>query len=146
MNEGNDPGAASGALAILPVVPPPAPPAPVDWFARFLVPAAESRGWLKFLGGVLFALGVVTGLTIVGLVVAWLYIWVGVLLWQAAGKAEHAQLTRDPAEFEEYLKRLRTLIVIAGVVTAVHLAALILFLSLAAAFGWIAMLMHSIVS
>jgi hypothetical protein len=137
MNETQEP-TATGEVLIPPVA------APTDWFSRFLLPAAESKSWLKFLGGVLFALGVVTGLTIVGLVIAWLYIWVGVLLWQAAGRAERAQLTRDPAQLEEYLKKLRSLIVISGVVTAVHLAAMILFLSLAAAFGWMAVLLKSI--
>ena len=141
-NPGGAP-AAGGGLPPSAVAPPPMAPAP-DWLTRLLIPVGESRSWLKFLGVVTFAYGCLTAITIVGLLFAWLPIWMGVLLWQAADRAGRAHLTRDPAQFEEYLKKLRTLIVISGVVTVVSLAATILGLVLAAAFGWMAMLMHSI--
>lgn len=126
-------------------VPPPTPPAPpaVDWFARLLQPVAESTGWLRFLSVAVIATGVLTALTLVGLVIAWLYIWVGVLLWQASERASQARLTRDPAQLEEYLRKLRSLIVIAGVTLIVNLAAAVLFVSLALALGWMATLLRS---
>ena len=131
--------------SIAPATPPPIPPAPApDWFSRLLVPAAESAGWLKLLSVVIFGVGVLTALTIIGLLIAWLYIWIGVLLWQASERASRAQLTRDPVQLVEYLGKVRTLIVIAGVATIVHLAAAVLVVSLALALGWMAALMHSI--
>jgi hypothetical protein len=116
------------------------PAAPPDWLGRLLVPAAESKGWLKFLSVVLFAVGVLSALSIVGIVVAWLYIWVGVLLWQAAERVGRAQAQRDPRMLEEYLKKLRTLIVISGVVTVVHLAAAVLCVAM---LGWLIALLPS---
>ena len=146
MTEPSDPIVPAAPGTFPSVMPPPIPPAPpaTDWFSRLLQPVAESTGWLKFLSVAVIALGVLTALTIVGLVIAWLYIWVGVLLWQAAERAGRAQATRDPAQLEEYLRKLRTLIVIAGVTLIVNLAAAMLFISLALAFGWMAALMRSI--
>lgn len=147
MTETNDTNAPAAPGTFPSVVPPPIPPAPApapDWFSRLLQPVAESTGWLKFLSVAVIALGVLTALTIVGLVIAWLYIWVGVLLWQASERATRAKLTRDPAQLEEYLRKLRTLIVIAGVALIVNLAAAMLILSLALALGWMATLLHSL--
>jgi hypothetical protein len=145
MTETNGTNAPAAPGTFPSAVPPPIPPAPApDWFSRLLQPVAESTGWLKFLSVAVIALGVLTALTIVGLVIAWLYIWVGVLLWQASERATRAQLTRDPAQLEEYLRKLRTLIVIAGVALIVNLAAAVLFLSLALALGWMATLLHSL--
>lgn len=149
MTETFDPNAPAAPGTFPSVAPPPIPPAPApvpatDWFSRLLQPVAESTGWLKFLSVAVIALGVLTALTIVGLVIAWLYIWVGVLLWQASERASRAQITRDPAQLEEYLRKLRTLIVIAGVALIVSLAAAMLFLSLALALGWMAAILRSI--
>jgi hypothetical protein len=145
MTEPNDPNAPAAPGTFPSVIPPPVPPAPAtDWFSRLLQPVAESTGWLKFLSVAVIALGVLTALTIVGLVIAWLNIWVGVLLWQASERASRAQVTRDPAQLEAYLQKLRTLIVIAGVMLIVNLAAVLLFISLALALGWMASLLHSI--
>lgn len=145
MAEPSDPNVPAAPGVFPSVIPPPIPPAPpaTDWFTRLLQPVAESTGWLKLLSVAVIALGVLTALTIVGLVIAWLYIWVGVLLWQAAERAGQAQATRDPAQLEQYLRKLRTLIVIAGVVLIVNLAAAMLFISLALALGWMASLMRS---
>ena len=144
MTEPSDPSLLAAPGTFPSAIPPPIPPAPAtDWFSRLLLPVAESTGWLKFLSVAVIALGVLTALTIVGLVIAWLYIWVGVLLWQASERASRAQVTRDPVQLEEYLRKLRTLIVIAGVVLIVNLAAAMLFISLALAFGWMAALLRS---
>jgi hypothetical protein len=110
-----------------------------DWFTRLLVPTYESKGWLKFLGIVMIISGGITALTIVGLIVAWLYIWVGVLLWQAGDRANTAYLSRDPSMLEQYLQKIKTVIVIGGVMTAIGLVASVLSIALALAFGWMAM-------
>lgn len=114
-------------------------PAAGDWFTRLLIPAYESKGWLKFLGVVMIISGGLTALTIVGLIFAWLYIWVGVLLWQAGDRANSAYLSRDHAMLTQYMQKLKTIIVIAGVLTAIGLVAAVLSLILGLSMGWMAM-------
>jgi hypothetical protein len=113
---------------------------PQDWLTRLLVPAHESKGWLRFLGIISILGGILTALSVVGLLFAWLYIWVGVLFWQAGDRAAQAYLQRDPSMLEQFLQKLKNLIIIAGVATAVSLAAALLFLALGFAFGWLAMI------
>ncbi|MBP6876022.1 MAG: DUF5362 domain-containing protein [Candidatus Eisenbacteria bacterium] len=117
------------------------PVPPMDWFSRFLIPVQESRGWLKFLGVVFIASGILTALTIFGLLFAWVYIWAGVLLWQAGNRAEQAALRRDPSELERYLVDMRKIFMIAGIVTAIGLALTALAIILGLALGWMATMM-----
>ncbi|MGH8875466.1 MAG: DUF5362 family protein [Acidimicrobiia bacterium] len=53
-------------------------------------PLYEARGWMKLIAVMGFVYGGITAITIVGIIVAWLPIWAGVLLWQAATAAEGA--------------------------------------------------------
>ena len=91
------------------------------------LPLYEAKRWIKFLGGVLFALGVAYALTIVGLVVAWLLLWLGVLLWQAGAELDRAfPAAPGGAEAEEVLLamafvKLRRFFVVAGIATLVYL-------------------------
>jgi len=55
---------------------------------RLLVLAGQSRGWLKFIGLLSLIYGIITALTIVGILIAWLPIWMGVLLFQAGSRAQ----------------------------------------------------------
>jgi hypothetical protein len=113
---------------------------PGDWFTRLLQPAFESKGWLRFLGVVAIASGALAALTIVGILFAWLYVWVGVLLWQAGERAGQAWLQRDPAVFEQFMRKLKTLITIAGVATVLSLAVGLLAFLTALSLGWMALL------
>lgn len=108
------------------------------WFGRLVMPALESKGWLRFLGVVLIAWGALSVLTIVGILFAWLYIWVGVLLWQAADRAAQAAQLREPAMLEQFLQKLKTVIIVAGVATAVSVILSIFGLIMMFAFGWAA--------
>ncbi|MCK4304647.1 MAG: DUF5362 domain-containing protein [Candidatus Eisenbacteria sp.] len=117
-----------------------------DWFSRLLVPAYEARGWLKFLGVVSIVVGAVQVLSIVGILVAWLYIWLGVLLWQAGDRAGQATLLRDPAMLEQYLQKAKTVFVIAGVTTVVGIAMSVLSLGMILTFGWMAAVLDRIPS
>jgi hypothetical protein len=51
-------------------------------------------GWLKFLGVVNIIMGVFVALSIVGILVAWLPIWLGVLLFQAGNQITEARVSR----------------------------------------------------
>ena len=91
------------------------------------LPLYEAKRWIKFLGGVLFALGVAYALTIVGLVVAWLLLWLGVLLWQVGAELDRAfPAAPGGAEAEEVplamaFVKLRRFFVVAGIATLVYL-------------------------
>ncbi|MFH1688088.1 MAG: DUF5362 family protein [bacterium] len=78
-------------------------------------PIFQSKGWLKLLGVVMILQGVLTALTIVGIIFCWLPIWMGILLMQAAGSVESAQISGDKTQLVETLKRLKTYFVINGV-------------------------------
>ena len=120
------------------------PGASGDWFARLLVPAFETKGWLKLLGAAAIIAGGIQVLTVVGIIVAWLYIWVGILLWQAGERAEEATRTRNPAILEQYLQKIKTIVLIAGVLTLVSIVIAIFSIIALFALGGLAALMEFI--
>jgi hypothetical protein len=78
-------------------------------------PLASGKGWMRFVGIVFIIQGALTALTLVGIIIAWLPIWIGVLVMQSAGAIERAQLSGDAAALKEALSKLRTYFVIQGV-------------------------------
>ena len=114
------------------------------WFGRLLMPVFDSKGWLKFMGVVLIMSGVLTALTLVGIIIAWLYIWLGVLLWQAGDRANQAATLREPVMLEQYLQKIKTIVVIAGVTTAASIVLSIFTLVITIALGWTAAWMEMI--
>ena len=85
-------------------------------------PLASGKGWMKFVGIVFIIQGALTALTLVGIIIAWLPIWIGVLVMQSAGAIERAQLSGDAAALKEALAKLRTYFVIQGVLILVGIA------------------------
>lgn len=92
------------------------------------IPLYQSRGWMKLLGVVLIINGVMLALSVVGLVICWLPIWLGVLLFKSAGFAEAAQLTGDKMQLMESLQKIKTYFVINGVLMLITLVGLGMFL------------------
>jgi uncharacterized membrane protein len=90
-------------------------------------PLASGKGWMKFVGIMFIIQGAVTALTIVGIVIAWLPIWTGVLLMQASSAIERAQLTGDSSALKESLARLRTYFIIQGVLYLVGIVVVVLY-------------------
>ena len=84
-------------------------------------PLIEAKGWMKLLGVVMIVYGVIIALSIVGIIVAWLPIWLGVLLFKAAGYAETARMTGERLQLVEALRRIRTYFVINGVLLLIGL-------------------------
>jgi hypothetical protein len=102
--------------------------APVNTSIKDLIqPLASGKGWMKFVGVVFIIQGALTALTLVGIIIAWLPIWIGVLLMQSAGALERAQLSGDPAALKESLARLRTYFVIQGVLILVGIALSVIY-------------------
>jgi hypothetical protein len=91
---------------------------------RIGLPMHQSKGWLKFLGvmsilwgvcAVLFTLGI-------GIVFAWLPIWMGVLLYQSAELADRAYTSGDEASLVASLSKLKLYFVITGILMLIGLA------------------------
>jgi hypothetical protein len=88
--------------------------------------AVSMSGWLKFLGIINIIWGAVTAISIVGIIFAWLPIWLGVVLLQAASSATHANLSNDPNDLAEMMSKLRMYFIIQGVLIIVSVAAVII--------------------
>jgi hypothetical protein len=86
------------------------------------LPVYESKGWLKLLGVVSILNGIVAALTIVGILFAWLPIWMGVLLYQSATSIERSQMTGDKAAFTHSLNKLKLYFTVSGVMAIIGLA------------------------
>jgi ATP/ADP translocase len=71
--------------------------------------------------------GALTAITIVGILIAWLPIWIGVLVLQSAGAIERAQLQGDAAALKESLAKLRTYFVIQGVLYLVGIVLMVIY-------------------
>ncbi len=78
-------------------------------------PLAAGKGWMKFLGIMFIIQGVFTALSIIGILIAWLPIWLGILLNQSATSIERAQMSGDEAAMRMSLDKLRTFFAIQGV-------------------------------
>ena len=91
-------------------------------------PLASGRGWMKFLGILSIVSGALGALSIVGIIWAWLPIWLGVLLFQAASGVEQAAISGDSTSFVIAQNRLKLYFVINGVTIIVAFALVVLFL------------------
>ena len=114
------------------------PDAQVNLVARLSEPLYAARGWMKLAGVLSVVYGVLTALTLIGLLVAWIPIWMGVLLFQAAKAVEQAYRAADEQAFLDTQAKLKTYFIITGVLALVLLAVTILqFLGMG-----VGMLMH----
>jgi hypothetical protein len=98
---------------------------------RIGLPVQQSKGWLKFLGIMSILWGVVSVLFTlgIGIVFAWLPIWMGVLLYQAAALADRAHATGDEASLVASLSKLKLYFVISGILMALGIAFLMIVMS-----------------
>jgi Family of unknown function (DUF5362) len=104
------------------------------------LPIFESKGWLKLLGVVMIVQGILSALTVVGILICWLPIWLGALLFQAAGAAEGAQINGDKGQLLTSLSKIKMYFMINGILMLIVLigAAVVLLISGGAIFS----LMH----
>ena len=93
--------------------------------------ALRMTGWLKFVGIVTIISGALAALSVIGIIFAWIPIWLGILLMQAAARAENARLSENPQELVQMFDKLRLYFLINGVMIILGLAfTLIVLLSL----------------
>lgn len=84
-------------------------------------PLYQGKMWIKLLGVMSIIYGVISVLTIFGIIIAWLPIWIGVTLFQAATAIEEAYLTQNQGTFLKALNKLKTYFTITGVLVLIGL-------------------------
>ena len=82
----------------------------------------RASGWMKFLGILSIISGALTALSLVGIIVAWLPIWLGVLLYQAGNLANSAFFLKDEVKFLQSISKIRLIFMIEGIIAIVGFA------------------------
>ena len=85
---------------------------------RLCYRAGASAGWMKFLGILSIVQGVFAIFTIWGILICWLPIWIGLILYRAAGDADLAS-RGSPQSLESFLQRINRYFLIQGVLTLI---------------------------
>ena len=100
---------------------PPAGPTPAEQLIKQLCGnVARSSTWMKLLGVLLIIYGVCLIATLVGILICWLPIWLGVILFKAAGDAEAAHKGAPPMLFS-YIQKINRFFLIEGILAVIGL-------------------------
>jgi hypothetical protein len=102
------------------------PPGASSTISDISFPLVQAKGWIKFIGIMSIILGAIECITIIGAVIGWLPIWMGVLLTQSASAVERAYQNNDVTALKESLDRLRTFFIITGVLFIIGLVLTVL--------------------
>lgn len=84
-------------------------------------PLFESRNWMKLLGICSMVAGGLYVFTIYGIIIAWLPIWMGYLLYKAAGDLEQARAMGQKARLIQGYEKIAKYFKITGIATLVGL-------------------------
>jgi len=103
--------------------------------------AKAMTGWMKFVGVMTIIGGCLQVLSIVGIVIAWLPIWMGVILVRAGTKAGDYADKGDFASLEGMTGQLKTYFTISGIMIIVSFAATIIAMAI-----WVALLAAGVLS
>ncbi len=91
-------------------------------------PLHEVAGWLKLIGWFNLVIGIIYAITIVGLIFAWLPIWLGLCL-KNAGESLSLDFPHDNTKLLNASTRLATVIRIVGVLVIINLAIMAMYLA-----------------
>lgn len=104
-----------------PTTQPSASPTTSPYALRDIIePLYRSRFWMQLLGIMLILMGVLTAISIIGLVVAWIPVWAGVALFQAAGAAKRGYENHSEDAIKQTMGKLRTYFLISGIMTLLY--------------------------
>jgi hypothetical protein len=87
---------------------------------------SRSSGWMKFLGVMMIVYGILIALSIVGIIFAWLPVWMGVLLYRAASLSKRATRAGEKLVLEKALQYVNNFFAISGILFIVTLVLTIL--------------------
>lgn len=117
-----------GEYAERPSTPQPAPSGGDQIIKDVSSPLFEARGWMKFLGVLMIIYGVLLIFTVIGIIICWLPIWLGVLLFQAAGSSEGAHHMGDKAELHKSLSKVKMFFTIQGILALIGIIVMVVFM------------------
>jgi hypothetical protein len=100
-------------------------------------PLYSAKGWMRLIGILLIITGVVYALSIVGIIFAWIPIWLGILVTGAANKMDMAYQTGDKYSFIEAQKKIGLYFTVYGVLTLIGLILFVLFFGVAFSTGFL---------
>ena len=103
--------------------------------------ARGMAGWIRFLGIVNIVAGALNALSLIGILWAWLPIWLGIVLVQAGSRAGDYADKGDEPSLAEFTGRLKTYFIINGIAVIVSLG-----LAVLAIIGSIAMMAAGVFS
>ncbi len=107
-------------------------------------PLYSAKGWMKFIGILLIVMGVMYALSIVGIIFAWIPIWLGILVTGAANKMDMAYRTGDKYSFIEAQKKVGLYFTIYGVLILIGLILTLLFFVIALSTGFLTQFIENI--
>lgn len=93
------------------------PPRTSNTLSRLVDRARSMSGWLRFIGVVTIGAAVPSVLSIVGIIFAWLPIWLGILLFQAGNAARRG----TDEDVVRMLEKLRLYFIVQSVVIIIGL-------------------------
>jgi len=74
---------------------------------RLATVVAAGSAWMRALALLMFILAFTLGVTIIGLTIAWLPVWQGIVMWSAATKAQQAVYTGSEQDLAQALEKVR---------------------------------------
>lgn len=89
------------------------------------LPLFQAKLWMKLVGVVSIVIGILIAMSIVGILVAWLPIWMGVILYRAGSSVEAALHTGDRQALLQGLRQLRLFFTVMGVLVLLWLILLL---------------------
>ena len=93
---------------------------------KLALSAKNMAVWAKFIGIVNIIMGALTAISIVGIIIAWLPIWMGVILFQAGSRADTAHTSKKYDQLIPMMDKLRMYFLVQGVLVIVGIALTIL--------------------
>jgi len=75
--------------------------------AELVAPLYQARGWVRAAGVAIIFHGLLLGMTQIGLLLAWVPVWLGIVAFGIANAAETAHESDDPASITLMNRRLR---------------------------------------
>jgi 1,4-dihydroxy-2-naphthoate octaprenyltransferase len=89
-------------------------------------PLHRGKFWMQLLAIVSILYGVLLAITVIGLIVAWIPIWAGVVLMQAAGASSRAFQSADALEMRHAMAKLKTYFTIFGVLMLIGIILMVI--------------------
>ncbi len=98
-------------------------PSSTDPMQKIRYSIEKTQGWLKFLGILSIIGGAVQAITLVGIIIAWLPIWLGIIMTQAGSKGKDYAEKGTIEDLVEYNDKLRNYFTIYGILAIIGLIA-----------------------